>query len=78
MGEVIGESATLGDFHVKHARVAGWAEVGGREAVLIERCTAGDDAAYAELVEEHQRMVVQLAVNLLGDWMRDALNPKLR
>jgi RNA polymerase sigma-70 factor (ECF subfamily) len=65
--EVISGSATLGDFSVKQARVVGWSEVGGREAVLIERCTAGDDAAYAELVEEHQRMVVQLAVNLLGD-----------
>jgi RNA polymerase sigma-70 factor (ECF subfamily) len=67
LGEVIGESASLRDFSVKQARVVGWSEVGGREAALIERCTAGDDAAYAELVEEHQRMVVQLAVNLLGD-----------
>jgi RNA polymerase sigma-70 factor, ECF subfamily len=52
---------------VKQARVVGWSEVGGREAALIERCAAGDDAAYTELVAEHQRMVVQLAMNLLGD-----------
>jgi RNA polymerase sigma-70 factor, ECF subfamily len=52
---------------VKQARVVGWSEVGGREAALIERCAAGDDAAYTELVDEHQRMVVQLAMNLLGD-----------
>jgi len=52
---------------VKQARVVGWSEVGGREAALIERCAAGDDAAFAELVGEHQRMVVQLAMNLLGD-----------
>ena len=52
---------------MKQARVVGWSEVGGREAALIQRCAAGDEAASAELVAEHQRMVVQLAVNLLGD-----------
>jgi RNA polymerase sigma-70 factor (ECF subfamily) len=52
---------------LKQARVVGWSAVGGREAVLVQRCTAGDDDAYAELVAEHQRMVVQLAMNLLGD-----------
>jgi RNA polymerase sigma-70 factor (ECF subfamily) len=52
---------------VKHARVVGWSEVGGREAALVHRCAAGDEAAYAELVTENQRMVVQLAMNLLGD-----------
>jgi len=52
---------------VKQARVASWADVGGREAALVQRCAAGDELACAELVGEHQRMVVQLAVNLLGD-----------
>jgi RNA polymerase sigma-70 factor (ECF subfamily) len=52
---------------VKHARVADWSELGGREAALIQRCAAGEEAACSELVEEHQRMVVQLAMNLLGD-----------
>jgi RNA polymerase sigma-70 factor (ECF subfamily) len=52
---------------VKQARVVGWSEVGGREAALVQRCVAGDDCAFAELVAEHQRMVVQLAINLLGD-----------
>ena len=33
----------------------------------MQRCASGDDAACAELVAEHQRMVLQLAVNLLGD-----------
>jgi RNA polymerase sigma-70 factor, ECF subfamily len=33
----------------------------------VQRCASGDDAACAELVAEHQRMVLQLAVNLLGD-----------
>ena len=52
---------------MKETRVVGWAEVGGREAALIQRCAEGDEAACAELVAEHQRMVVQLAINLLGD-----------
>ena len=44
-----------------------WTEVGGREAALIQRCVARDEDACAELVAEHQRMVYQLALNLLGD-----------
>jgi RNA polymerase sigma-70 factor (ECF subfamily) len=52
---------------VKQARVVGWPDVGGREAALIERCAAADEAACAQLVAEHQRMVVQLAMNLLND-----------
>jgi RNA polymerase sigma-70 factor, ECF subfamily len=56
-----------GELSVKHARVAGWTEVGGREAALVQRCASGDEAACADLVSEHQRMVFQLALNLLGD-----------
>ncbi len=56
-----------GELTVKQARVAGWVDVGGREATLVQRCAAGDEVACADLVEEHQRMVVQLAINLLGD-----------
>jgi RNA polymerase sigma-70 factor (ECF subfamily) len=52
---------------VKQARVVGWSDVAGREASLVQRCALGDEAACSELVSEHQRMVVQLAVNLLGD-----------
>ncbi|MEP6917450.1 MAG: sigma-70 family RNA polymerase sigma factor [Acidobacteriota bacterium] len=44
-----------------------WSDVGGREGALIQRCTARDESACAELVAEHQRMVYQLALNLLGD-----------
>ena len=57
----------IGDFSVKQARIVEWAEVGGREASLVQRCASGEEAAYSELVGDHQRMVVQLAVNLLGD-----------
>src|SRR5262249_18083021 len=52
---------------VKQARVAGWADVGGREAALVQKGAAGEQTACADLVAEHQRMVVQLAMNLLGD-----------
>ncbi|HKT80237.1 MAG TPA: sigma-70 family RNA polymerase sigma factor [Vicinamibacterales bacterium] len=52
---------------MKQARASYWTDVGGREAALIQRCTTGDETAYAELLAEHQRMVIQLAVNLLGD-----------
>src|SRR2546422_5487042 len=52
---------------LKQARVVGWSDVGGREATLVQRCADGDEAACADLVSEHQRMVFQLAMNLLGD-----------
>jgi RNA polymerase sigma-70 factor (ECF subfamily) len=59
--------AFLREADVKQVRVATWSEVDGREATLIARCATGDERACAELVSEHQRMVVQLAFNLLGD-----------
>jgi RNA polymerase sigma-70 factor (ECF subfamily) len=52
---------------VKQARVASWLDVDGHEAALVGRCASNDEAACADLVAEHQRMVVQLATNLLGD-----------
>ena len=52
---------------MKQARVVSWSDVGDREASLVQRCAAGDERASAELVAEHQRTVVQLAGNLLGD-----------
>ncbi|HWF85901.1 MAG TPA: sigma-70 family RNA polymerase sigma factor [Vicinamibacterales bacterium] len=52
---------------MKQARVVSWSDVGGRESALVQRCAAGDEAACTELVSEHQRMVIQLAMNLLGD-----------
>jgi RNA polymerase sigma-70 factor, ECF subfamily len=52
---------------VKPIRAITWTDVGGREAALIQRCAAGDEDACAELVTEHQRMVYQLSLNLLGD-----------
>ena len=52
---------------MKQARAVSWLDLDGREATLVQRCAKGDEAACADLVAEHQRMVVQLAVNLLGD-----------
>ena len=52
---------------MKDARSVVWSEVEGRDAVLVRRCVAGDQVACGDLVAEHQRMVVQLAMNLLGD-----------
>jgi RNA polymerase sigma-70 factor, ECF subfamily len=52
---------------LKQARAVTWSDVGGREAALVQRCAAGDEEAFADLVAEHQRMVIQLAMNLLGD-----------
>jgi RNA polymerase sigma-70 factor (ECF subfamily) len=52
---------------VRQAGAVGWSEIAGREAALVERCRLGDEAACADLVADHQRTVVQLAHNLLGD-----------
>ena len=59
--------AAIGELWVKQARVVSWSDVGDREAALVQRCAAGDEDASAELVAEHQRTVLQLAANLLGD-----------
>src|ERR687889_2681576 len=56
-----------GELSVKPVRAITWSDVGGREASLIQRCAARDEDACAELVSEHQRMVYQLSLNLLGD-----------
>src|SRR5688572_3997777 len=58
---------TLTDSVMKDAGALGWAEVGNREAVLIERCAAGEEVACAELVAGHERMVYTLGLHLLGD-----------
>ena len=52
---------------VKNAGALSWSDVDGREAALVERCTAGDEDACADLVATHQRMVYSLALHLLGD-----------
>lgn len=60
------ETRFSGDF-VKDTGAIGWSDVDSGEAALIARCAAGDEAACADLVAVHQRMVYGLALNLLGD-----------
>jgi RNA polymerase sigma-70 factor (ECF subfamily) len=57
---------TFGDL-VKNAGAISWSDLDSSEAALIERCATGDEAACAELVSAHQRMVYNLALHLLGD-----------
>ena len=52
---------------MKNAGAISWSNVDSGEAALIARCAAGDEAACAELVAAHQRMVYGLALSLLGD-----------
>jgi RNA polymerase sigma-70 factor, ECF subfamily len=56
-----------GELAVKRAPALSWSEYGGQEALLVQRCAAGDEEACVDLVNEHQRMVYQLALHLLGD-----------
>jgi RNA polymerase sigma-70 factor (ECF subfamily) len=56
------------ELSVKQAPALSWPEVADREALLIERCVAGDDEACTVLVSDHYRMVFQLALHLLGDY----------
>ena len=56
-----------GELAVKQASAVGWTDVAGREAVLVQRCAAGDEDASATLVAEHHRMVFGLATHLLGN-----------
>jgi RNA polymerase sigma-70 factor, ECF subfamily len=52
---------------VKPSHAIAWIDVDAREAALVQRCVAHDEDACTELVSEHQRMVYQLSLNLLGD-----------
>ncbi len=51
----------------KPARALSWPVVDDDDGSMVERCAAGDERACADLVSQHQRMVHQLALNLLGD-----------
>ena len=76
----------------RHRRPASITAAGGRasgcrvdtdEAALIERCRAGDLAAFEPLVEKYRQRVYRLAYNVLRDpeeaWdvAQDALHPRL-
>ena len=52
---------------------AEWAD----DWALVQQCAAGDEAACTRLVTDHQRMVYQLALHLLGD-AQEALDAPCR
>ncbi|MGE3844467.1 MAG: sigma-70 family RNA polymerase sigma factor [Vicinamibacterales bacterium] len=52
---------------MKSAPALDWSHIDSRDGELVDRCALGDQAAFAELVDGHQRMVFQLALHLLGD-----------
>src|SRR6187549_131066 len=52
---------------VKPLRVLTWPEAASADWALVQQCASGDEAACARLVTDHQRMVYQLALHLLGD-----------
>ena len=55
------------DLLVKPSRALSWPEAASADWALVQQCAAGDDAACTRLVTDHQRMVYQLALHLLGD-----------
>jgi RNA polymerase sigma-70 factor (ECF subfamily) len=52
---------------VKPLRALTWSDAASADWALVQQCAAGDDAACTRLVTDHQRMVYQLALQLLGD-----------
>jgi RNA polymerase sigma-70 factor (ECF subfamily) len=55
------------DSYVKPLPALTWSEAASADWVLVQLCASGDEAACARLVTDHQRMVYQLALHLLGD-----------
>jgi RNA polymerase sigma-70 factor (ECF subfamily) len=52
---------------VKPLRALTWNEVTSSDWILVQSCAAGDELACTRLVSDHQRMVYQLSLHLLGD-----------
>jgi RNA polymerase sigma-70 factor (ECF subfamily) len=52
---------------VKDLPAISWPVIEGGESALLRRCVVGDETAFGELVEAHERMVYQLAYHLLAD-----------
>lgn len=53
---------------VKPFRALTWPDANtSADWALVQACAAGDDVACTRLVADHQRMVYQLALHLLGD-----------
>ena len=54
-------------YSLKPIRALTWSDAASADWALVQQCAAGDDAACTRLVTDHQRMVYQLAFQLLGD-----------
>ena len=52
---------------LKPLRALTWPEAASADWALVQQCAAGDEEACARLVTDHQRMVYQLSLHLLGD-----------
>ena len=52
---------------VKPLRALTWPDAASADWALVQQCAAGDEDACTRLVTDHQRMVYQLALHLLGD-----------
>jgi RNA polymerase sigma-70 factor (ECF subfamily) len=53
--------------YVKPIRVLAWSDAASADWALVQQCVAADELACTRLVTDHQRMVYQLALHLLGD-----------
>jgi RNA polymerase sigma-70 factor (ECF subfamily) len=56
-----------GETSVKPFRELAWPNVASADWALVQQCAGGDEDACTRLVTDHQRMVYQLALHLLGD-----------
>ena len=52
---------------MKPIRALSWSNPASADWALVEQCASGDEDACARLVTDHQRMVYQLGLHLLGD-----------
>ena len=52
---------------VKPSRVLTWPDAASADWALVQQCAVGDEDACTRLVTDHQRMVYQLGLHLLGD-----------
>ena len=67
----------MGETTVKPLRAFSWPDSASSTAEgtaewtadwdLVQQCAAGDEASCTQLVTDHQRMVYQLSLHLLGD-----------
>ena len=52
---------------MKPFRALTWPDAASADWAFVQQCTEGDDQACTRLVTDHQRMVFQLALHLLGN-----------